>query len=51
LDEFTNDEHKLGAVLDFILRNEEVEEPMYFDDMHISSFYKDEISQYYINEN
>jgi hypothetical protein len=51
LDEFTNDEHKLGAVMDFILRNEEVEEPMYFDDLHISSFYKDEISQYYINEN
>ena len=51
LDEFTNDEHKLGAVMDFILRNEDVEEPMYFDDMHISLFYKDEISQYSINEN
>lgn len=51
LDEWHEDEHKIGAILDFILRNEDVEEPMYFDDLHISMFYKDEIEQYYINEN
>ena len=45
------DNHMVGAVLDFILRNEDVEEPMYFDDLHVSLFYKDEISQYSINEN
>lgn len=43
--------HMVGAVLDFILVNEGVEEPMYFDDIHVSLFYKDEISQYSINEN
>jgi hypothetical protein len=45
------DNHMVGAVLDFILRNEGVEEPMYFDDVHVSMFYNDEISQYSINEN
>jgi len=51
LDDWSNDEHKIGAILDFILRNEEVEEPMYFDDIHVSLFYTDEIEQYSINEN
>lgn len=46
-----NDTHMVGAVLDFILHNEGVEEPMYLDDIHVSLFYKDEIDQYSINEN
>ena len=50
LDDWSNNEHQIGAVLDFILRNEDVEEPMHFDDMHISNFYKDEINQYQIEE-
>jgi hypothetical protein len=50
LDDWSNNEHQIGAVLDFIIRNEDVEEPMYFDDMHISNFYKDEINQYQIEE-
>lgn len=49
LEDWSNDKHMVGAVLDFILRNEDVEEPMYFDDIHVSLFYKDEISQYNIN--
>ena len=51
MDVWHGDNHMVGAVLDFILRNEDVEEPMYFDDVHVYLFYKDEISQYSINEN
>ena len=39
LEGWHEDSHKVGSVLQFICRNEDMEEPMYFDDLHISNFY------------
>jgi len=40
LEGWQEDNHKVGAVLHFICMNEGMEEPMYFDDLHISEFYE-----------
>jgi hypothetical protein len=45
------DGHKVGSILNFICLNEGFEEPNYFDDLHISFFYTDEINQYENNRN
>ena len=39
LEGWQEDNHKVGSVLQFICINEDMEEPMYFDDLHISYFY------------
>jgi hypothetical protein len=44
--DYHEDKHKLGAVLQFICENEGFEEPTYFEDIHISEFYKDEINEF-----
>lgn len=50
LDNWTNNDnmHRIGAVLNFILVNEGVEEPSQLDDIHVSLFYTDDINQYAI---
>lgn len=44
------DWHKVGSILDFICINEEIEEPYFFEDMHISMYYTDDILIYAIND-
>ena len=44
------DSHKVGSMLDFICINEEIEEPYYLEDMHISMYYLPEIEEYYLND-
>lgn len=48
--DWSEDSHKCGSVLQFICENEGIEEPYYFDDVHISQFYTEEINEYYIEE-
>jgi hypothetical protein len=48
--DFYNDSHKLGSVLQFICENEGFEEPTDLKDIHISNFYTSEIDQYFINQ-
>ena len=50
LDGWKEDSHKVGSILNFICINEEIEEPYYFDDLHISMYYTDEISQHHITD-
>jgi len=45
-----SDQHKVGSVLNFICKNEGIEEPYYFDDLHISMYYTEDILPYYIND-
>lgn len=47
--DWSDDKHKAGSVLQFICENEGVEEPYYFDDMHISFFYTEELNEYIID--
>lgn len=48
LDEWLEDKHKVGSVLQFICENEGLEEPWDLDDCHYSLFYKEEIDKYRI---
>lgn len=50
LDGWKEDSHKVGSILNFICINEEIEEPYYFDDVHVSMYYLDEISNYQITD-
>jgi hypothetical protein len=50
LDGWKEDSHKVGSILDFICINEEIEEPYFFEDMHISQYYLPEIEEYYLND-
>jgi hypothetical protein len=46
MDGYKTDSHMLGSVLEFICKNEEIEEPYDLADCYISNFYTDEIRQY-----
>ena len=48
--DWSEDSHKCGSVLQFICENEGIEEPYYFDDVHISLFYTEKINEYYIEK-
>lgn len=46
LEDWKEDQHKVGSILEFICTNEQFEEPWDISDSHISLFYEQEIYQY-----
>lgn len=46
LEDWKEDQHKVGSILEFICTNEGYEEPYDINDCHISLFYNQEIYQY-----
>lgn len=46
MEDWKDNQHKVGSILDFICTNEGYEEPWDIVDSHISSFYNQEIYQY-----
>jgi hypothetical protein len=46
LEDWKEDQHKVGSILSFICTNEQMEEPWDISDSHISLFYNQEIYQY-----